>query len=115
MKISRSILSGLMGTTAAIGGAPIGLIYQGQKGPQIRGTLSAIFALGTIISIASLICIRRFGVEEIKMALILLPGIILGFFLSRYTAPLLDRGLTRPAILFVSGVAGIAVIILNLF
>lgn len=113
--LTGAILSGLMGTTAAIGGAPIGLIYQDQKGPQIRGTLSAIFALGTIISITSLICIHQFGVEELKMALILLPGIIFGFFLSRYTVPLLDRGLTRPAILFVSGVAGTAVIIINLF
>ena len=112
--LSGAVLSGLMGTTAAIGGAPMGLVYQGQEGPRIRGTLSVIFAIGTIISLCTLLAIGRFGAQELILSSLLLPGIILGFLLSHFTAPLLDRGLIRPAILLVSGLAGAAVILLNL-
>lgn len=109
--ITAGVFSGLMGTTSAIGGAPMGLVYQDQKGPQIRGTLSLIFVFGTIISLVSLLVIGHFTLFELKLALILMPGIFAGFFVSRKTASILDKGLMRPAILSVSGLAGLAVII----
>jgi len=84
--------SGFMGTTSAIGGPPIALVFQKQKGPRIRSTLSVIFAAGTIISIASLIVIGQFGQRELQAAAVLFPGIILGFFASRRTSKVLDRG-----------------------
>ncbi|MBW1791690.1 MAG: sulfite exporter TauE/SafE family protein [Deltaproteobacteria bacterium] len=111
---SAGTLSGLMGTTSAIGGAPMALVYQNQKGPEIRGTLACIFIFGTIISISSLVVIGRFGLREVYMALILLPGILLGFWSSRLTVRLLDKGLTKPAILTVSAVVGIIVLIKSL-
>ncbi len=66
MPSSRNVLiagtfSGFMGTTSAIGGPPIALVFQKHGGPGIRSTLSVVFAVGTIISIASLIVIGRFG------------------------------------------------------
>ncbi len=103
--------SGLMGTTSAIGGAPMALVYQRQKGPEIRGTLSSIFVFGTLIAILSLVLIKRFGMAEIRLALILIPGILLGFWASRWTSRLLDRGLIRPAVLVISALAGVAVLI----
>jgi uncharacterized protein len=109
--LTAGVFSGLMGTTSAIGGAPMGLVYQDQKGPKIRGTLSSIFVFGTIISLISLMVIGRFALLELKLALILMPGIIIGFLISRKTASILDKGLMRPAILSVSGLAGLAVII----
>jgi len=110
-----AIFSGFMGTTSAIGGAPMALVYQKQKGPLIRGTLSAIFVFGTVIALISLVFIDRFGLEEIQVALVLLPGIILGFSLSRWTAKVLDKGFIQPAVLVASTVSGLIVIIRNLF
>lgn len=112
--LTAGTFSGLMGTTSAIGGAPMGLVYQDQKGPKIRGTLSLIFVFGTIISLVSLIVIGHFALLELKLALILMPGIFAGFFVSRKTASLLDKGLMRPAILSVSGLAGLTVILKNI-
>jgi uncharacterized membrane protein YfcA len=103
-----------MGTTSAIGGAPMALIYQHQKGPQIRGTLSSIFVFGTIISVITLAVVGRFGLKEFKLTLELLPGVLLGFFVSRYTSRLLDKGLIRPAVLAVAAAAGIIVIFKSL-
>jgi uncharacterized membrane protein YfcA len=110
-----AIFSGFMGTTSAIGGAPMALVYQRQKGPRIRGTLSAIFVFGTIIALISLAVIGRFGFREIQLALVLLPGIIIGFSLSRWTAKILDQGFIRQAVLAASAVSGIVVIIRNIF
>lgn len=106
--------SGLMGTTSAIGGAPMALVYQRQKGAKIRGTLSSIFVAGTIISITSLAIIGRFGQTELKAALVLIPGMILGFFFSKHTSKILDRGFIRPAVIIASAISGIVVILQNI-
>jgi uncharacterized membrane protein YfcA len=106
--------SGFMGTTSAIGGAPMALVYQKQKGSRIRGTLSVIFAIGTVISMTSLVIIGCFGLEEIQASLVLFPGIVVGFYLSRYTARILDRGFIRMAVLATSALSGMFVIVKNL-
>jgi hypothetical protein len=107
--------SGIMGTTAAIGGAPMALIYQHQKGPKLRGSLSTIFIFGTIISLTSLFIINRFGLREVFSALPLLPGILLGFILSKPWTRILDKGLIRPAVLVASAFSAVVVIIKNIF
>jgi uncharacterized membrane protein YfcA len=109
--LATGVLSGIMGTTAAIGGPPIALVYQRQKGPRIRGTLSLIFVVGTIISLISLAVIGRFGLHEIKLALILIPGVLIGFSVSHHTKNILDRGFMRPAVLIISALSGLAIIL----
>jgi len=113
--LGAGTFSGFMGTTSAIGGPPMALVFQRKKGPQIRGTLSIIFAFGTVISLISLATIGRFGLMEIQAALILFPGIVLGFYLSHQTARILDRGFVRIAVLITSAVSGFFVILRNLF
>jgi hypothetical protein len=108
-------LSGFMGTTSAIGGSPMALVYQKQKGSRIRGTLSVIFAIGTVISMASLLIIGRFGGKEVLAALVLFPGIVIGFVLSRHTARILDKGFIRVAVLTTAALSGIFVVLKSLF
>ena len=108
------IASGIMGTTSSIGGPPMALVYQRQKGPTIRGTLSGIFIFGTIISLIALILIGRFGLIEIKATAVLMPGVVLGFLLSNRSTKTLDRGFTRPAVLITSAISGIVVILRSL-
>lgn len=106
--------SGFMGTTSAIGGAPMALVFQKQKGSRIRGTLSVIFAIGTVISMVSLLIIGRFGIRELKAASLLFPGIVVGFCLSRHTSRILDRGLIRAAVLITAALSGMFVVLKNL-
>jgi len=113
--LGAGTVSGIMSTTSAIGGAPIALIYQYQKGSKIRGTLSTIFIFGTLISLSALLIIHRFGLREIYVTTVLIPGILLGFFASKQLTKILDRGLIRPAVLIASAFSGIIVLIKNLF
>jgi hypothetical protein len=53
----------------------------------------------------------RFGTEEVRASLVLLPGILVGFIASRWTAHLLDRGFVRPAVLGFSALSAIAAIV----
>ncbi len=111
--VSAGTVSGFMGTVASIGGAPMALLFQDQKGPRIRGTLSGIFVVGTVLSIASLIVIGRFGVRELLAAAVLVPGIAAGYWISARTAPFLDAGRIRMAVLTVAGLAAGLLIVRN--
>ena len=84
--LAGGVLSGLMGTVAAIGGPPIALLYQHASGTRFRATLSSLFFVGTIISIAALVPAGRFGGPELRLTLLLLPGAAFGFLVSRRLA-----------------------------
>ena len=109
--LAGGVLSGLMGTVAAVGGPPLALLYQHASGERIRGTLSSLFLVGTIISIAALVPAGRFGAPELRLALFMLPGAVFGFLVSRRLASRLDRGYTRPAVLAVAAIAGVIVVV----
>jgi uncharacterized membrane protein YfcA len=109
--LSAGTLSGFMAIVAAIGGAPMALIYQDEAGPRIRSTLAGIFVIGIILALISLIVIDRFGYIEFIVALWMTPGILLGFYISSRTKKYLDRGYIRTAVLTVSALAAIVLII----
>lgn len=105
------IFSGFASTLSAVGGPPMALVYQHDRGPSVRGTMSAIFIIGTIVSLAGLWWAGHFNQVQFQMGLSLTPGILVGFALSRYTAAWLDRRHTRPAILTVSALSALAILI----
>lgn len=109
--LGAGTLSGFMAIVAAIGGAPMALIYQDEAGPKIRSTLSGIFIIGIILAIISLIAIGRFGYIEFFAALWMTPGILIGYYISSRTKKYLDRGYIRMAVLTVSALAAIILVV----
>lgn len=103
-------LSGIAGTISSIGGPPMALVYQHERGPSVRGTLSSIFVVGAFISITGLWWAGRFGIVELTMGLLLMPAILVGFTISRYTSAWLDRRRTRPAILAISALSAVVIL-----
>ncbi len=112
--LAGGLLSGFMATTTSIGGPPLALAYQGVSGAQLRASLSAVFVVGAFGSLGALALVGRFGLQELVLGLSLLPGIMLGFWLSGYTAQALDRLWLRGAVLAVSALAGMAAIVQGL-
>jgi uncharacterized membrane protein YfcA len=102
--------SGFMGTTSSIGGPPVALIYQNTPGVQMRGTLSAYFFICGILALIGLFFVGWFGIDELWLALSLLPGLIIGFAVSSITTGKLDQYSLRPAGLGLSAMAAIAVL-----
>ncbi len=107
---SAGALSGVMGTISSVGGPPVAMLYQDVRGAMVRSTLSAIFAVGATTSMIMLGLVGRFATDELKLTLVLVPGVIVGFTVSRWTAHALDRGFVRPAVLGLSAISAIAAI-----
>ena len=103
--------SGFMATAAGLGGPPVALVYQRETGLRLRGTLAAYFIVGTVISLGALAWAGRFGVEEMRLSTLLIPGTVLGYLLSHRAAAYLDAGRTRAAVLTVSALAAVTVIV----
>ena len=104
-------VSGFTGTLASIGGPPMALIYQHSAGDRLRATMSVYFVIGGSLSVLSLWMFGEFGRQEMTLAALLLPGIFAGYLCSCFTAPLLDAGRKRPAVLAVASLAAVAVLI----
>ena len=105
------IASGFMATAAGLGGPPVALAYQHETGLRLRGTLAAYFIVGTVLSLAALAWAGRFGMQEVRLGGLLIPGTVLGYLLSRPAAAYLDSGRTRIAVLAVSALAAASVIV----
>lgn len=108
------VLSGFMGTTTSIGGPPVAVLYQDAGGAKMRGTLSSYFVLGLVVSLTGLALVGRFGLAGVRSAVMLMPGVLIGFLVSNHLAPVLDRGHTRRSVLIVSALAGLSVIVRTL-
>jgi len=111
---AAGVVSGVMGTTAALGGPAVAILYQHERGDTVRSTLASVFLIGAFMSLTALALIGRLGRAEIELSLGLLPGILLGFVLSRGTGAWLDQGHTRTAVLLLSAVSGLLSVIRGL-
>lgn len=106
-----SLVSGVSNTLSAVGGPPMALVYQSQRGEHIRATLSAIFALGSMFAITCLAWVGKFTLDDAMLGLLLLPGILLGFWISTFATRYLDQRAMRPAVLAVSGASALVILV----
>lgn len=108
--VIAGIASGAAGTAASIGGPPIALLYQGEAGPRVRGTIGGYFVLGSVTSIAALAAADQVTSESLVSATLLTPFLLFGFALSGPTRRVLDNGRTRWAVLAVAAASAVALI-----
>lgn len=100
--IVAGVVSGFMGTTAAIGAPVLALLYQYHEGRTLRATLGFLYFLSSIMMIILLHLHNQFGLVQIKQGLLLMPGFVLGFLIAQPIAKYLDKGFTRPAVLIIA-------------
>ena len=108
--LAAGMLGGFMGTTTAIGGPPVALVYQHSGAQQFRGTLSAYFVVSSCVGLTALATVGRFGRAEMELALLLIPGQLLGFLLSSWLTRVLRGVSVRPFVLVLSAVAALLVL-----
>ena len=108
---ATGVLSGFMGTLSALGGAPLGLLYQKAPGARLRATLACLLLIGGACTAGALWLSGRLGPAEWKASLCLLPGTLAGFVLSFRAAAILDAGHIRRAVLGFAGLGGVVLIV----
>ncbi|PJE78401.1 hypothetical protein CI610_02665 [invertebrate metagenome] len=100
------LLSGITGTAASIDGPPMALVMQSQEGDIIRGTLSAYFVCGCIVSLSILVFNHRFGTQDFMYGLYFLPGTLLGSFLAKRVAHRIPKERMQFLTLALCGISG---------
>lgn len=105
------LVSGAGGTVSSIGGPPVALLYQRSDGPEVRATLAAYFAAGTVLSLAGLAVAGRVDLASLRAAAMLLPFMAAGFLLSGPARRLLDRGWVRPAVVGLAATGAVALLV----
>ncbi len=103
--------SGVMNTTAGIGGPPVALLYQHEEGPVVRSTLAAVFFVGTVMSIAVLARNGALPWWHVRLGLVLAPAAVVGAIVSRPLKPVLDAGWLRPAVLAFAATSALVTIV----
>lgn len=106
-------ISGVMGTATAIGGAPMAIVWQGQPPARLRGTMSAFFLVGSLISVILLASAGAVTAGTLMAFLWLTPVVLLGFLLSRLLNRFLDARRQRLVALTVSA-AGALLLVFSL-
>lgn len=99
-------LSSLFGTAVAIGGPPVGLLYQHDKGDELRATVSAVMMLGAPLGLITLALGGEFDGIDLTTGAALAPFALTGISIAPRVAPSFDDRL-RPLILGVCAVAAI--------
>jgi hypothetical protein len=70
---SAGAAAGVLGTTAAIDGPPLALLYQRHPGPTIRATLACAFLIGAVMSFTALASAGEVHGWQLLLALRSLP------------------------------------------
>lgn len=100
--------------TAAIPGPPLVIGFADLPPRSIRSTVSAFVAITGVVALIGLVAIDRFGRHETALLGTMVPGLVLGVIVSRWTRPFLDRHWFRPAVLALSLAGGAALAINHL-
>jgi len=93
--LAAGALSGIMGTATAAGGAPMAIVLQGQEPARVRGTLSAFFLAGSVISVLMLAIAGQVRAEVLITLAAMCPAVILGFLLSGWLNRSIDAARQR--------------------
>jgi uncharacterized membrane protein YfcA len=112
-RVTLSVAGGVAavtGTTAAIGGPPMALIYQRAGAARLRATLGAFFVVGAVGSLGMLQLAGHLERRSVIGGLLMLPFVAIGFALAAPLRRHLDAGRIRPAVLAVAACAATALL-----
>jgi uncharacterized membrane protein YfcA len=108
---SAGAAAGVLGTTAAIDGPPLALLYQRHPGHTIRATLACAFLVGAVMSFVGLLAAGEIHGWQLLLALALAPALLIGLACSTLVTRVVGERSLRPAVLIVVTIAGVAAIV----
>jgi len=109
------VASGIGGTIAALGGAPLGLLYsQHVQARDFRGPMGIISSVGGSITVVGLVITGKLDTDGWLLALSLVPPLALGWLLARWLTPIVDRGFLASIVLGLSATSAALLLVKGL-
>lgn len=108
--VATGLASGLMATTAGLGGPPLVLLYADDALARLRATVAAVFLVGNAVALASFAAVGRLGVEDALLAAVLLPAVGIGLWGSSRLIDRVRGPVARRAVLSMIAAAAMVVI-----
>jgi len=109
--VIAGLASGFAGTTTGVGGPPMALTYQNSDPATMRSTISAFFAIGSLLSLAALALAGEVGKRQLQLTGLLLPSVALGVITARLLKDRLNPTIIRPTVLVVCTITAAALLI----
>lgn len=100
------LISNVTGTAASVGGPPVALLFQHQRGPIVRSTLGVYFVVSGALSVIGYAATGAITLDRVLLAAALVPAMLLGAWASKHFHGFVDAGWLRPAVLTLSVLAG---------
>lgn len=109
--IGIAAVAGVMGTMAGIHGPPLALLYQREGADKVRAMLAVFFLIGYSLSLLALGWAQLFRMRELAMGCSLMPGVVIGYILSRLLGGVFKNTSLRGPILFVAILSAVALLL----
>lgn len=107
LEVAAGFGSGAAGTVAAVGGPYLGLAFADRPPDVLRGTVSAAFAVGIVMSLVAVAVAGRLSQDDVTLGIALMPATGVGLALGRGVGRRLRTARLRPAVLGVAAGAGL--------
>ena len=104
-------VSSVGSVVSSIGGPPIALLYRGAKGPTLRASLAAVFAVGLIMTLTARGVSGEITLLDLQIAAILAPAILLALWLSGRVAHRVEGPLLSRMVLVLAAIAAVILMI----
>lgn len=109
-QITVGVVSGLMATTAGVGGPPVAVLYADRTGSELRAMMAGVLLVGNLMSLTALGLAGRLRMADLALATALVVPLTAGLVLSRLLVTVVDAGYVRTAVLTVSALAAVVLI-----
>lgn len=112
--VGAGVISGVTSTATSIGGPPIAILYQHRSPVQIRSTLAVYFVLGAVFSLTGLGVTGQLEAREVLLALLLVPFLLAGFWLSHHVDRRVPPARIRNIMLLVCAASALVLLVRSL-
>ncbi|KOV68729.1 sulfite exporter TauE/SafE family protein [Streptomyces sp. MMG1121] len=108
--VGAGLVTGLTETATGVGGPPLALVYQHRPPGELRATVAVCFLVGEVASLALLFATGRGHAADVGRAVLLLPALAAGAWLSRLVHQRVDAKKMRVFVLVFALVSGVVLI-----
>lgn len=85
------LASGVLATTAGIGGPPLIIVMRQMQPGEVRATLGVVFSAGGFLSLGGLVVVGEVNMESTLYAMYTIPFMVAGLVISRFAIRKIHR------------------------